>query len=275
MGRKLSSFRGVSFDPPVDAFGVFLNYFVNRTPLISRLVKYPVNASDGKFQGKDGTQYQIQKIQHWYESEGRAMEQLDRNRLLAAQHCFDDFEASNYYGQGVPISAPSARPQMIGLRNLIRTHKTTEPRNADAYTLADFQRDLAGTIEESSKEDESPPCIVISHDFLPGLVTWGYVLERIDVGETIFRQRIDLFRCPALPGKLSECVFLPAPLLRHGTAIALHPADLGIGLVRPFEEIPRASRGDMYEGEFIIEGCITLDNEARHAWLSGIKRFAE
>ena len=63
-------------------------------------------------------------------------------------------------------------------------------------------------------------------------------------------------------------------MLRPGTAICLCDPEVRIRLKRPMIDKPRGSRGDAFEGDIIMEGAIELDNEAHHAWVTGVTAFA-
>jgi hypothetical protein len=192
---------------------------------------------------------------------------LDRDRMIAMQNCMDDFEQATYYGQGVAITSPTARPQMKGLRNLIVTNKSSAPVNAAAYKPSDLVRD---TIQKCFDGGGNPNFMLVSTDFLTGFAVWGHAVQRLEAGATVFGTPIDLFEVPFLSG----ISLVPAPLLRPGTAICLSGPEVRIRLKRPLFEKPRGSRGDAVEGDFIMEGAIELDNEAHHAWVNGITAFA-
>lgn len=354
---------------PLDVFGVAINWFANRTPLISRLPKLPVgsptfviindnyrprtavvtaaldnastsvNVADGSMfdlgdvielegeqmlvtaiavntltvvRGYGGTaaaahasglsaylitntrtgaevniqalsriptptvQY-CQTVQHAYQVGGalQSVENfvsgigtpLDRDRMIAMQNCMDDFEQATYYGLGVPITSPTTRPQMKGLRNLIASNQTSAPVNAAAYKPSDLVRD---TIQKCFDGGGNPNFMLVSTDFLTGFAVWGHAVQRLEAGATVFGTPIDLFEVPFLSG----ISLVPAPLLRPGTAVCLSGPEVRVRLKRPLFEKPRGSRGDAVEGDFIMEGAIELDNEAHHAWVSGITAFA-
>lgn len=192
---------------------------------------------------------------------------LDRDRMIAMQNCMDDFEQATYYGLGVPVSGPSSRPQMKGLRSLIATNRTNAPVNAAAYKPSDLVRD---TIQKCFDGGGNPNFMLVSTDFLTGFAVWGHAVQRLEAGATVFGTPIDLFEVPFLSG----ISLVPAPLLRPGTAVCLSGHELRIRLKRPLFEKPRGSRGDAVEGDFIMEGAIELDNEAHHAWVNGVTAFA-
>jgi hypothetical protein len=222
------------------------------------------------------TQY-LQTVQHPY-SVGGALQSatnyvsgfnspLDRDRMLAMQHAVDDFESSMCYGSGVALAGATTRPMQKGLRTLISTNKTTSPTNAGAYKPSDFIRD---GIQKAFDGGGRPTLAIVSTDFLTGLSVWGNAVQRVDAGTNIFGTAIEMFMSPFVPG----VALIPAPLLRAGTAVVLSGDEVRVRIKRPLVDKPRGSRGDAFEGDMIMEGAIELDNEAHHAWVSGITAYA-
>ncbi len=222
------------------------------------------------------TQY-CQTVQHAYQVGGALQADsnyvtgfatpLDRDRMLAMQHVMDDFESACYYGKGVPLSASTSRPLMKGVSTLVQSNNVSAPINAAAYKPSDLVRD---TIQACFNGGGNPSVLVVSTDFLSGFAVWGHAAMRIPAGSNVFGTPIDLFEAPFLSG----ISIIPAPLLRPGTAICLSDAEVRIRLKRAMIDKPRGSRGDAFEGDIIMEGAIELDNEAHHAWVTGVTAFA-
>jgi hypothetical protein len=222
------------------------------------------------------TQY-CQTVQHAYQVGGALQADtnyvtgfatpLDRDRMLAMQHVMDDFESACYYGKGVPLSAGTSRPLMKGIASLIVTNNVTSPTNAAAYKPSDLVRD---TLQACFNGGGNPTVLLVSTDFLSGFAVWGHAAMRLPAGSNVFGTPIDLFEAPFLSG----ISIIPAPLLRPGTAICLSDPEVRIRLKRPMIDKPRGSRGDAFEGDIIIEGAIEIDNEAHHAWVSGVTAYA-
>jgi hypothetical protein len=222
------------------------------------------------------TQY-CQTVQHAYQVGGAlqsdanylggSITPLDRDRMLAIQHVMDDFESACYYGRGVPLSSATSRPLMKGIQTLIQTNSTSNPTNAAAYKPSDLVRD---TLQACFNGGGNPTLLVVSTDFLSGFAVWGHAAMRINAGTNVFGTPIDLFEAPFLSG----VSIIPAPLLRPGTAICLSDPEVRIRLKRPMIDKPRGSRGDAFEGDIIMEGAIELDNEAHHAFVTGVTAFA-
>lgn len=192
---------------------------------------------------------------------------LDRDRMLAMQHVMDDFESACYYGKGVALAASTTRPLMKGLGTLITTNTTSAPTNLAAYKPSDLIRD---TLQATFNGGGNPTILLVSTDFLTGFAVWGHAAMRLQAGSNVFGTPIDLFEAPFLSG----ISIVPAPLLRPGTAICLSDPEVRIRLKRPMVDKPRGSRGDAYEGDIIMEGAIELDNEAHHAFVTGVTAFA-
>jgi hypothetical protein len=110
----------------------------------------------------------------------------------------------------------------------------------------------------------------VSTDFLGGFAVWGHAAMRLEAGANVYGTPIDLFEAPFLSG----INIIPAPLLLAGTAICISAPEARVRLKRPMIDKPRGSRGDAMEGDIIMEGAIELDNEAHHAFVSGITAFA-
>lgn len=193
---------------------------------------------------------------------------LDRDRMLCMQHCMDDFESAMYYGVRISYGAASgSRAMMSGLSNLVTTNKSTQPTNYNAYKPSDLIRD---TMQACFSSGGNPSGLIVSTDFMDGFATWGHPLVRLEAGAVRFGVKVDVFSAPFL----NDLKILPAPLLRPGTVICLTEPEVKVRLKRALYEKPRGSRGDAIEGDMIMEGAIELDNEAHHAFVSGITGFA-
>ncbi len=192
---------------------------------------------------------------------------LQRDKMNAMQMCAVDFEKACYYGRGVSYSSATARAQMKGARALCTTNNTTAPTNSGAYKPSDLVRD---TIQKCFDGGGHPTFMLVSGDFQTGFATWGHPLQRLEAGANVFGTPIDMFEAPFLSG----ISIIPAPYLRSGTVICFSGQEVRIRMKRALIEKPRGSRGDAEEGDYIMEGALELDNEAHHAWVSGITAFS-
>jgi len=193
---------------------------------------------------------------------------LDFNETMQLQHLVDDFERTMYYGIAqAPTTSLTAA--MDGIRTIINGvgNLTTAPVNATTYSPVDFTRDL---LQKSDAGGGAPDLLIVSSEFITGLATWGFPVQRIPAGETRFGTPIDTFECPFLGGM----TIVKAPLLRPYTAIALTMSEVFIRMKRPVYWNLRGNRGDMIEGEWIAEGAIQLINAEHHAMVEGISGFS-
>lgn len=192
---------------------------------------------------------------------------VTREKLAAMQRAMDDTERSYYYGKGVARAATTTKPAMYGLRSLLTTNNTTTPTNAGAYKPEDLIRD---TIQKCYDGGGNPQVLLVSTDFLTGFATWGYAAQRLDAGENVFGTPISVLEVPFLSG----LAIVPAPLLRTGSAFCLSEGEVKQRIKRALYNKDRGSRGDAEEGDIITELAIEVENEAHHAYVTGITAFA-
>jgi hypothetical protein len=191
---------------------------------------------------------------------------FEQYKMDALQNLMDDMEYSSYYGRGED-PAVAARPKQKGLRALLTANLTTNPINAGAYKPTDFIRD---TLQQCRINGGDPDVLLVSSNFMTGLATWGQAVQRIDAGVNVFGTPIDVFEAPFLGG----VSLIEAPLLKSGTAICLTSSEVRMRMKRNEFWNPRGVRGDAYEGDWIAEGAIEVDNQGHHAWIEGISAFS-
>jgi hypothetical protein len=191
---------------------------------------------------------------------------FEQNKMSALQNLMDDMEVSSYYGKGEDPSV-SGRPKQKGLRTLLTSNLTTNPTNAAAYKATDFIRD---TMLQCQMNGGDPDVLLVASNFMTGLATWGQAVMRIDAGVNVFGTPIDVFEAPFLGG----ISIIPAPLLKPGTAICLTSQEIRMRMKRNEFWSPRGSRGDAFEGDWLAEGAVEVDNQAHHAWVEGITAFS-
>jgi hypothetical protein len=191
---------------------------------------------------------------------------FEQGKMDALQNLMDDMEVSCYYGRGEDASF-SGRPKQKGLKTLLTSNHVAAPTNAGAYKPTDLIRD---TLEKCRIGGGDPDVLIVSTNFMTGLATWGHAAQRIDAGVNIFGTPIDVFEAPFLGG-LS---IIEAPLLKPYTAICLTSSEVRLRMKRNEFWNPRGSRGDAFEGEWIAEGAIEVDNQSHHAWVEGITAFS-
>ena len=197
---------------------------------------------------------------------GGANTPFDQSKMDALQNLMDDMESSAYYGRGED-PAVASRPKQKGLRTLLGASLTTSPTNAAAYKPTDLIRD---TMQACRMGGGDPDVLLVSTNFMTGLATWGHAAQRINAGVNIFGTPIDVFEAPFLGG----ISIIEAPLLKPFTAVALTSSEVQMRMKRNEYWNPRGSRGDAYEGDWIAEGAIEVNNPQHHAWVEGITAFS-
>ena len=191
---------------------------------------------------------------------------FEQVKMDALQNLMDDMESSTYYGRGED-PAVAARPKQKGLKALLSINNTLSPTNAGAYKATDFIRD---TLELSRAGGGDPDILVLSTNFMLGLATWGQALMRVNAGTNVFGTPIDVFEAPFLGG----LTIIEAPLLKPFTAVALTSSEVRMRMKRNEFWNPRGIRGDSFEGDWMAEGAIEIENPAHHAWLEGVTAFS-
>jgi len=201
-----------------------------------------------------------------YQTQPGANSPFEQNKMDALQNLMDDMEYSSYYGRGEDPSI-SGRPKQKGLRALFTSNLVTAPTSAGAYKPTDLIRD---TLEKCRVGGGDPDVLIVSTNFMTGLATWGHAAQRINAGSTVFGTPIDVFEAPFLGG----VSLIEAPLLKPFTAICLTSSEVRMRMKRNEFWSPRGSRGDAFEGDWIAEGAIEIENQAHHAWVEGITAFS-
>ncbi len=191
---------------------------------------------------------------------------FEQTKMDSLQNLMDDMESSTYYGRGEDPSIAS-RPKQKGLKTLLSVNNTTSPTNASAYKATDFIRD---TMEQCRAGGGDPDVLLLSTNFMLGLATWGQALMRVNAGANVFGTPIDVFEAPFLGG----ITIIEAPLLQPFTAVALTSSEVRMRMKRNEFWNPRGVRGDSFEGDWMAEGAIEIENPSHHAWVEGITAFS-
>ena len=191
---------------------------------------------------------------------------FEQYKMDALQNLMDDMEYSSYYGRGED-PAVATRPKQKGLRTLLNGTLTTIPVNGGAYKATDFIRD---TMQLCRQNGGDPDVLMVSSNFMTGLATWGQAAQRIDAGVNVFGTPIDIFAAPFLGG----ISIIEAPLLKPFSAICLTSREVRMRMKRNEFWNPRGVRGDAYEGDWLAEGAVEVDNPGHHAWVEGISAFS-
>jgi Family of unknown function (DUF5309) len=191
---------------------------------------------------------------------------FEQSKMDALQNLMDDMESSVYYGRGED-PAVAARPKQKGLKTLLSVNNTTNPTNAGAYKATDFLRD---TLQLARTGGGDPDVLLLSTNFMLGLATWGQSVMRLNAGTNVFGTPIDVFEAPFLGG----VTIIEAPLLKPFTAVALTSSEVRMRMKRNEFWNPRGTRGDSFEGDWMAEGAIEIENPSHHAWVEGITAFS-
>jgi len=201
-----------------------------------------------------------------YQTSAGVRTPFEQVKMDALRNLMDDMEVSSYYGRGED-PAVAARPKQKGLKSLISVNNVTTPTNAGAYKATDFIRD---TLESCRIGGGDPDVVLLSTNFMIGLATWGQAAMRVNAGSNVFGTPIDVFEAPFLGG----ITIIEAPLLRPYTAVALTSSEVRMRMKRNEYWNPRGVRGDSFEGDWMAEGAIEIENPAHHAWVEGITAFS-
>jgi hypothetical protein len=201
-----------------------------------------------------------------YQTSSGVQTPFDQSKMSALQNLMDDMESSTYYGRGED-PAVAARPKQKGLKAQLSVNNTTNPTNAGAYKPTDFIRD---TLQPCRTGGGDPDVLLVSTNFMMGLATWGQAVVRVNAGSNVFGTPIDVFEAPFLGG----ITIIEAPLLKPFTAVALTSSEVRMRMKRNEFWNPRGSRGDAFEGDWMAEGAIEVENPSHHAWLEGITAFS-
>lgn len=268
------------------------NWFVNRCPLVTRVPRVPVGSTTFTILNRDkhGAPHgQPQFCETWqhpvradrlrpelrehahrsmehnreaYEYLGRHSTKMpfEQSKMDALQDLMGDMEFTSYYGTGED-PAIAGRPKQKGLRTLLP--RIDCPINAERYKATDFVRD---TLQACRLRGGDPDVLLVSPNFMTGFSTWGSSPTRIDAGVNVFGTAIDVFEVPFL-GSISV---IEAPLLKPFTAVCLTSNEVRMRMKRNEFWSPR---GDAYEGDWMAEGAIEVDNPEHHAWVEGITEF--
>jgi hypothetical protein len=178
-----------------------------------------------------------------------------------------DMEDSAIEGIGEAYSNTNPRQKQIGLKNLVVTNRVTSPTGASAYTPENFEADV---MQALFLFGSVPDIIFCASDFMRGVTRWSYNMERIDAGQTVFGVNIKTYTSNLCPGAM----IIPDPSMQPGEIFVGMSEYLWWGEQQPEYFKPRGSRGDAMEGDWLSRGCIMLDDEQKHVYLSGITGYA-
>lgn len=267
-----------------DVHVIATNWFVNPYPLVTRVPRVPVASTTfsmisrvkwilGEANVTSESQFcqtfiqpvdRERSLEDRYVPDGLDASPFDETKMDALECVIKQMERTSLYGLGEDPSM-CGRPKQKGLRSLIRSHKIENPERADAYRIQDLIRDA---IESARKTGGDPDVLLVSKDMVRAFEIWGDLLHRLNAGNTIYGEPIDIFECHAFQG-VSVIV---DPVLRLGTAVALTSSEVRLRVKRNEFWTPRSA--DSEDGEFVAEAAIELENEHHHAWVEGIVTYS-
>lgn len=207
----------------------------------------------------------VQAMKNYVPTPGRPTP-YDQNRMDALTNFMEDVEYSAVYGIGESPDTTS-RPKMKGLRELLVTNRVSAPTNAGAYKPTDF---IADTLEKILANGGNPDVMLCSSKWTTGLAQWSFPVERQNVGDTVFGQRITTFRCPFL----QDLTIIPCPLFKGYDAAIVSSDEIRFRFIRQLDYAMYGKRGDAQEGEWVGDYAIEVDNQQHHAWLENVTGWA-
>jgi hypothetical protein len=200
---------------------------------------------------------------------------LGKDRAVKLVDATRELERSMYYGLGEKPTASGDRAKMKGLRTLIASYANGANVRTAAGASYTFLTFFADTIQKIYDANGAPDTVLCSTNFLAGIFVWApnktAMMGDGNLGTNALGLPIKGIR---LPMGAADLTFVPAPMLRAGTAIVLTSADLDVRYIREMYWNPRGNRGDAIEGEWIGDYCINLSRPQSHAWVEGITSFA-
>lgn len=195
-----------------------------------------------------------------------------KNKMDAMQNFMDDVEYTSLYGVGEALGGSNTRPKQYGIVNLLSTNKATGT-NPSAYKPVDFMGD---TMQKIWTNGGNPSVIFASSSFMTGLAVWGGNVQRISAGVTPFGTDIQVFYSPYI----GPVPIIPNMWLAAGSALVLTQEEVRFRILKEpvYEKYGRrgdtGSEANNGEGDWIGRLAIEVDNEAHHAYVSGITGFA-
>jgi hypothetical protein len=170
------------------------------------------------------------------------------------------------------LGGANTRPKQYGITNLLSTNKDTAT-NPSAYKPVDFMGD---TMEKIWSNGGNPSVIFASVSFMTGLATWGGSVQRLSAGVTPFGTDIQVFYSPFI----GPVPIIPNMWLAPGSVLVLTQEEVRFRILKEPVYEPYGRRGDTGsaanngEGDWIGRLAVEVDNEAHHAYVSGITGFA-
>lgn len=181
-----------------------------------------------------------------------------------------DIESTSLYGLGQAALAANGRWKQKGLRlfSSIGGNLVDDPVNKAAYKPSDFSRDITQNVADKGGKVD---IIVCATNWGQAWATWGHAHMAIPAGETRFGTPISVFETSLFPG----IAIWYSRAMRPGHCAALDSSRVRMRYIRPESYKPRGSRGDAFEGDWISDMGIEIeDPEQAVAWVEGVTQFS-
>lgn len=192
-----------------------------------------------------------------------------QNRAVKLTEIVRDIEYTSYYGIGQKAAAAGDRAKQKGLKTLIKS-ANVKTNGGASYTKASF---IADSVQKIYDAGGMPDAVLCSTDFLSGLETWAPSKTTYISNDTTRKLGVPV-ESFVFPLNAKPITFIPSLQLKAGTAVVLTSEDLSMEYIRPLQWMPRGSRGDRIEADWIGDYCIKLGHPQWHAWVSGITSYA-
>jgi hypothetical protein len=189
-------------------------------------------------------------------------------KLFKMQNLKEDLEFSAMYGLPENVGGVVTRYKMCGMFNYLQTNNIVAPTNAGAYKPSDFYRDV---FQRALNNGGAPDILLVSPGWLLGLAVWGFTLQRLDAGATVFGTAFEAFSVPFLP----NVTIIPAPLMQGISALALQSDEVNWGVLEDLRAQDYGITGDAREGDWLCRRTILIENEPHHAAVRNITAFAK
>ena len=201
-----------------------------------------------------------------YQAQSGLNTPFEQNKMDALQNLMDDMEYSSYYGRGEDPSV-SGRPKQKGLRALLGSNLVTAPTSAAGVQADRPDPRYAGEVPHRRRRPGRADRVDELHDGPGDLGPRGAEDQR---GLDRLRHPDRRVRGPVPGWRVADRG--PAAEAVHGDL----PHLLGGRLRMKRNEFwsARGSRGDAFEGDWIAEGAIEIENQSHHAWVEGITAFS-
>lgn len=167
-----------------------------------------------------------------------------------------DVEETSFYGIGQDgTTAPDGRWRQTGLKQFAQdvSNYVGSPTNAAAYKPTDLSRDIIQGITNKKGRIDT---LICSTDFDIAFATWHNAAQALPAGETEYGQQILVYRSALFP----RLGIWFSQALRPGSVIGIDSQRIRMRVKRPESYAIRGRRGDAYEGDWLFDGAIDMED---------------